>query len=63
MALQMAAFIKISSFEEGQVIWAKGSNSNWIRDIRARSHRDTMFYIEHIYQIPKEQKTKQACSH
>jgi CRP-like cAMP-binding protein len=24
-ALQMAAFIKVSSFEEGQVIWAKGS--------------------------------------
>jgi CRP-like cAMP-binding protein len=24
-ALQMAAFIKISSFEEGQVIWSKGS--------------------------------------
>lgn len=28
MALQMAAFIKISSFEEGQVIWAKGSKIN-----------------------------------
>lgn len=24
-ALQMAAFIRISSFEEGQVIWSKGS--------------------------------------
>lgn len=24
-ALQMAAFVKVSSFDEGQVIWSKGS--------------------------------------